>query len=317
MKKPNPVISWLLSGDPAIRWQTLRDLTDADIPTIDRERNKTLTEGWGRRLMAHRHSSGLWGGGLYNPKWISTTYTLLLLRSLGLPTGDPRITQSCMILLDNGLYNDGGINFHFSMKCSETCVTGIILAILSHFQIDDERLETLVGYLFKAQMPDGGWNCQAYRGATHSSFHTTISVLEGLHDYEKLERPLSLQTGKYQKRAVEFLLRHRLFRSHRTGKIVDPKMVRFSFPPRWHYDVLRGLDYFQECKVKHDKRLQNAIELVRKKKTDNGRWMLQGIHPGKTFFNLEKAGQPSRWNTLRALRVLQWFEREQYRCIET
>ncbi len=304
------ILSWLLSGDPAIRWQTLRDLIHAKPSITERERQKTMTEGWGARLLAHHQASGMWAGGLYTPKWISTTYTLLLLRSIGLPAGDPRIIKSCILLLDNGLYKDGGINFHFSMKCSETCATGMTLAILSHFQIDDERLETLVRYLFREQMPDGGWNCKAYRGATHSSFHTTISVLEGLHDYEKLQRPLSHQAKKYQKRAIEFLLRHRLYRSHRTGEIADPKILRFSFPARWHYDVLRSLDFFQESKVKHDNRLHDAIELVKKKRTDDGRWLLQGKHAGKTFFEMEKAGQPSRWNTLRALRVLQWYKGE-------
>ncbi|MGD0338805.1 MAG: hypothetical protein ABSB78_08430 [Bacteroidota bacterium] len=304
------ILSWLLSGDPAIRWQTLRDLVHADSSVIEREKQKTLSKGWGARLLAHRQASGMWAGGLYTPKWTSTTYTLLLLRSIGLPAGDPRIIKSCMLLLDNGLYKDGGINLFFSMKCSETCVTGMILAILSYFQINDKRLETLVRYLFKEQMPDGGWNCRAYRGATHSSFHTTISVLEGLRDYEKLQRPLSQRTKKYQQRAIEFLLQHRLFRSHRTSRIIDSKIVRFSFPTRWHYDVLRALDFFQECKVKHDNRLQDAIKLLQKKRTEDRRWLLQGVHSGKTFFEMEKPGQPSRWNSLRALRVLQWYKGE-------
>jgi hypothetical protein len=155
-------------------------------------------------------------------------------------------------------------------------------------------------------MPDGGWNCQSYRGATHSSFHTTINVLEGLREVEK-RRPSQALTDS-QNRGVEFLLIHRLFRSHRTGAVVDPRMTRLSFPPHWRYDILRALDYCQERGQPADERLSDAITLLEQKQRPDGAWPLQNRHPGRTFFEMEEVGQPSRWNTLRALRVLNWYK---------
>jgi hypothetical protein len=184
----------------------------------------------------------------------------------------------------------------------------MVLSILARFEYRDDRVRLLAEHLLKEQMPDGGWNCQRHRGATHASFHTTINVLEGLLQYERLHTDAAGRIAKAQAGAREFLRAHRHFRSHRTGEIVDERMTRFSFPHRWHYDVLRGLDYFQACGVKPDPRDGDAIELVRKKRAKDGTWPLQNRHSGKTFFELEKAGKPSRWNTLRALRVLRWFE---------
>ena len=233
---------------------------------------------------------------------------MLLLRDLGVPGDDPQIRQACKQLLDNGFYRDGGINYAFSIKRSETCVTGMVLSILARFQYPDDRIRLLAEHLLKEQMPDGGWNCQRHRGATHASFHATINVLEGLLHYEKLLTDSAGRIAEAQAGAREFLRAHRHFRSHRTGEIVDGRMTRFSFPPRWYYDVLRGLDYFQASGTKTDPRDLEAIELVRKKRSKDGTWPLQNRRSGKTFFELEKAGKPSRWNTLRALRVLRWFE---------
>jgi hypothetical protein len=157
-------------------------------------------------------------------------------------------------------------------------------------------------------MLDGGWNCQSYRGATHSSFHTTISVLEGLYEYGIIYENQNGRIVEAQSRGREFLLVHKLFRSHRTGNIVNPAMTRFSFPPRWRYDILRALDYFQIAKAPRDERLTEAINIVEKRRRPDGRWLLQNRHSGKTYFELEKVGEASRWNTLRALRVLRWWE---------
>ena len=302
------VLDWLLAGDPSIRWQTLRDLAGANPKTVESERRKAVRSGWAARLLSLQDQGGRWAGGLYTPKWKSTTYTMLLLRDLGVPGDDPKIRQACKQLLDNGFYRDGGINYAFSIKRSETCVTGMVLSILARFEYRDDRVRLLAEHLIKEQMPDDGWNCQRHRGATHASFHTTINVLEGLLQYERLHTDAAGRIAKAQAGAREFLRAHRHFRSHRTGEIVDERMTRFSFPPRWHYDVLRGLDYFQACGVKPDPRDGDAIELVRKKRVKDGTWPLQNRHSGKTFFELEKAGKPSRWNTLRALRVLRWFE---------
>lgn len=198
---------------------------------------------------------------------------------------------------------------HAVMTTKDSILTWLLAgdpAILAYFDFPDARIEKMVEHLLLQQMPDGGWNCESYRGATHSSFHTTISVLEGLREYEKGHPSESV--AQSQGRGAEFLLVHRLFRSHRTGAVVDPRMTRFSFPPRWRYDIMRALDYFQACKLSRDPRLDEAIAIIKKKRSADGAWVLQSKHPGRTFFEIEKVGKPSCWNTLRALRILKWYE---------
>jgi hypothetical protein len=310
----NTVSHWLLGGDPAIRWQTLRDLVGAAERTVERERRRVARDGWGARLLARQDPVGTWAGGrssddgLYHPKWISTTYTMLLLRDFGLPVNNRQARRACTHLLNRGLQRDGGVNYGW-WGVSETCVTGMVLSILSYFAYEDDRLDTIAGHLLDQQMPDGGWNCRRRFGATHSSVHTTISALEGLRHYE-VHRGRKLRAVQAaQRRGREFLLVHRLFRSHRTGEIIKPIFVRFSFPPRWHYDILRALDYFQAAGAPCDQRLAEAIEIVRSTQRRDGRWSLQNRWKGKTYFELERLGAPSRWNTLRALRVLKWWDR--------
>jgi hypothetical protein len=307
MNEQNPVIQWLLDGDPSIRWQTLRDLVSSNLNEVQREQECIPIEGWGARLLALQDQSGMWAGGIYTPKWTSTTYTMLLLKRLGLPPKNHQALKSCKILLDRGFYHDGGINYFASLKHSETCVTGLILSLLAYFQYEDDRIHALAEHLLAQQMPDGGWNCQSYKGATHSSFHTTILVLEGLREYEKFNPQNIKKIQQAQESGREFLLIHQLFKSHRTGEVVNPAFTRFSFPPRWHYDILRALDYFQECGAQTDARLSDAIEIVLRRRKHDGKWVLQNKHPGKAFFEMEKVGEPSRWNTLRALRVLKWW----------
>jgi hypothetical protein len=311
-------IGWLLDGDPAIRWQTLRDLSGAAAGTVERERRRVARDGWGARLLARQDPEGTWAGGLssdgglYSPKWTSTTYTMLLLRDFGLAADNRQARTACTLLLDRGLQRDGGINYGTWAKWtrrSETCVTGMVLSILSHFRYDDARLDTVADHLLGQQMPDGGWNCRRPDGATHASVHTTISVLEGLRLYELHRGRRARAVRVAQRRGREFLLVHRLFRSHRTGEVIKPVFTRFSFPPRWHYDVLRALDYFQAVNAPRDQRLAEAIDLVRKGRRADGRWPLQHVYKGRTYFELERLGAPSRWNTLRALRVLKWWDR--------
>lgn len=223
MRQHDAVISWLLDGDPSIRWQTLRDLVGAAQATVRREQRKVATTGWGARLLSYQESSGQWGGGIYTPKWTSTTYTMVLLRSLGLPARHPQALKACRLLLDRGLYRDGGINFWPSYTHSEECVTGMVLAVAAYSHPTDDRIRSFAEYLLRRQMNDGGWNCFSYWGATHSSFHTTISVLEGLLQYQRLRPPESPRLRQAQERGREFLLMHRLFRSHRTGKWLIPR----------------------------------------------------------------------------------------------
>jgi hypothetical protein len=318
MKTSNDAtIDWLLDGDPSIRWQTLRDLVGEPARVVERERGKIAREGWGARLLAEQHRGGAWeagksgDGGLYTPKWTSTTYTMLLLRDFGLPAGNRQATRACKLLLDRGLCDDGGIGYGDwgrSTRRSETCITGMVLSLLAYFDYDDERLDTIADHLLQVQMDDGGWNCRRPRGATHSSVHTTISALEGLRFYETVRRRKLKAVRAAQARGREFLLEHRLFRSHRTGEVINPVFKRFAFPPRWHYDVLRALDHFREVDAPRDPRLEDAIGLVRASRREDRRWTLQNVYAGKTWFQMEGRGAPSRWNTLRALRVLAWWE---------
>jgi hypothetical protein len=314
---PNKIIQWLLDGDPAIRWQALRDLAGAAERNVERERRRVSRDGWGARLLAKQDAGGTWAGGqssdggLYSPKWTSTTYTMLMLRDFGLPPTSRQARKACKLLLNEGLQPDGGIDYGIWAKWrgkGETCVTGMVLSILSYFRYDDARLDIVAGHLLEQQMPDGGWNCRRPDGATHSSVHTTISALEGLRHYE-LHCGGELQAVRTaQRRGREFLLVHRLFRSHRTGEIIKPVFTKFSFPPRWHYDILRALDYFQAVNAPCDQRLTEAIDIVRSSQRADGRWLLQNRYRGKTYFELERLGAASRWNTLRALRVLNWWE---------
>jgi hypothetical protein len=313
----NNALQWLLEGDPAIRWQALRDLAGAADRTVEQERRKVSRLGWGARFLAMQDPDGKWAGGespdsgLYSPKWTSTTYTMLTLRDFGLSPTSAAARKPCKLLLDGGLRSDGGLNYGTSAKWQdrgETCVTGMGLSIVSYFQYDDARLDTLASHLLEQQMPDGGWNCRRASGATHSSMHTTISVLEGMRHYELYRKRKVRAVRAAQLRGREFLLEHRLFRSHRTGEVIKPAFIRFSFPPRWHYDVLRALDYFQAVNAPRDPRLADAIDIVHRRRLADGSWPLQNLYRGKTYFEMEQPGKPSCWNTLRALRVLQWWE---------
>ncbi len=201
---------------------------------------------------------------------------------------------------------DGGVNLFKSIRYSEQCVNGMMLNLLAYFRSADERMHAIAEFLLRQQMADGGWNCQSVHGATHGSFHTTISVLEGLREYcEYTGGDTDLATAV--RGAHEFLLNHRLYKSHRTGAVADADMTRLHFPPRWHYDILRALDYFRSVQARPDARMGDAIELLKSKQEASGRWILNRPWSGRVFFEMEASGKASRWNTLRALRVLKWW----------
>ena len=295
-----------MDGDPAIRWQVLRDLLAAPEDRWRDEQVRVATEGWGARLLTDQDGDGRWTPRLYGKKWISTTYSMVLLRRLGLAPREPRALRACQLFLDEGLRPDGGIDLSVSTGRSETCLTGMVLGLLSWFGCVDSS-EALVEYLLDEQMPDGGWNCRRDRGATHSSFHTTTNVLEGLREYATADGPQASQARSAEAGGRELLLEHHLYRSHRSGEVVDPKMLRLSFPPRWRHDILRSLDYFRSADSP-DQRLSDPISVLVSKRRRDGRWLLQQRHPGQTWFEMEEVGRPSRWNTLRCLRVLDWWE---------
>lgn len=309
---PKATLDWLCDGDPAVVWQVERDLLKRSERTWRATRKRVASEGWGRRLLAERAQDGTWGGGLYQPKWTSTFYTLRLLAQLGLPEDDPKGRASCRLLLDEGVKDSGGVSL-WSRGWTDTCVTAMLLSMAVHFGVaDDPRAERMVRFLLQQQMPDGGWNChygsRNRKGATHASFHTTASTLEGLTAYQAAVGQRR-DVRKACARGREFFLLHQLYRSSTTGKIIKPSFAMLSFPTYWFFDVLRGLEHFQTANAKRDQRLSKAIDVLLKKRHRDGRWRSENPHSGKTFFRLEPARQGSRINTLRALRVLNWWSR--------
>ena len=296
------VIEWLLDGDPAIAWQAQRDLAGGDWSAT---RKRVAAEGWGRRLLDHQDPAGTWGGGLYQPKWTSTTYTLLALRRFGLEPGNDQAIAGCMRLLDDASWIDGGVSYWANHTHPELCVNGMVLSVLSYFEVPDPRVDSIVELLARMPLADGGWNCRHHHGDTHSSFHTTISVLEGLGAWRRRGEDPSVDAAV--KRGHEFLLSHHMFRSHRTGEIINPEWTKPHFPPRWHYDVLRGLDYLQEAGAWPDPRAADAVEVLESGRRPDGRWPKGSQYSGPTFFTMEPGRVPGRWNTLRALRVLKWW----------
>lgn len=300
------VTSWLLGGDPAVAWQVQRNLLGRAESTWSRTRQRVAHEGWGARLLSNRTDDGHWGGGLYQPKWISTFYTLRLLTHLGLATTHRAARSSCRLLLDEGVTENGGVSF-WSSGQTDTCVTAMLLSMACYFGFaDDERCDRMLAWLLAEQMTDGGWNCERER-ARHSSFHTTISTLEGLFAFESA-RGGDLAVRRAADRGRDYFLRHRLYRSERTGDVVRPSFAKLSFPPRWFFDVLRGLEHFVAVGAPWDERLGDAVGVLRSARTKDGRWRVQNWHTGKEHFHIEGGREPSRMNTLRALRVLRWVD---------
>jgi len=300
------VIEWLLDGDPAIAWQTRRDLL-YDPAGAAADRRRIATEGWGTQMLGHQDPAGTWADAIYSPKWTSTTYSLLELYRYGLEPDHPAAQRGVRVLLDRMRYIDGGLTPGKTTKEPETCVTGMMVLLDAAFLVDDQRADALVEWLLGEQMIDGGWNCDTNRlGATHGSFHTSITVLEAFR--ERTVRRPDPRLDEAAARGREFFLNHRLYHSHQTGEVADTAFTKFSFPPRWHFDALRGLDYFQATDAARDDRLSDAIALVHARRRKDGTWPLQNVHRNRTWFTMERGGQPSRWNTLRALRVLRWWE---------
>lgn len=313
MSKIGPeLVGWLLDSDPAIRWQVQRDLLAEKPAVYEKERGKVAKEGWGAKYLARQDKTGTWDNGLYSPKWTSTHYTLLTLRFLGLPAKNPQALKGCARLLEDGFLPDHGIRYTSGNASphaghAETCITGMALSIFSHFQVDDPRVDQIAEHLIHQQMQDDGWNCRSYKGDTHSSFNTTLLVLEGLREYHLFRPKNKLPIAAALTKGQEFLLRHRLYRSHRTGNIVRHQFTLAPSQPSWQYDFLRALDHFQAARAEKDTRLQDAIDLLLSKRDADGRWPQYRSSSGKVFFSMEPVGKPSRWNTLRALRVLKWW----------
>ena len=301
------LFAWLLAGDVSIRYQVHRDLLGTDRPGL---RKKIQTEGWGSRFLAARGTNGHWGRSFYQPKWISSHYTLLDLKHLQISQNIPEIQDTISIILDAPRSPDGGVFPISDRRSSDVCVNGMLLTYACYFGASEDELRSVIDFLMNEHMEDGGFNCNSNHpdGARHSSMHSTISVAEGFLEYESSGCSYRLgEIRRARRDSEEFLLQHRMFRSHRTGAIIDKKMLMLSFPSRWRYDILRCLDHFRRANATYDERMEDAFRVLLKKRRKDCRWPLQARHPGQTHFEMEKPGKPSRWNTLRAMRVLRHF----------
>jgi len=302
---PRPAhIKWLLDSDPAIRWQVMQDLIDAAPEAIAAERSCVATEGWGAALLARQSRAGHWGGGRH---WdLIALWSLVVLKDLGL---DPAGKQARRMIdrVDKGLVFQPLNNRPFLHGETEPCINGRILGIGAYFK---EPNHALAKQLLDEQLEDGGWNCEAPK-SRRSSFHTTICVLEGLLEYERTVHKSGRRFAaitRARKKAENYLLDRRMFRSLRTGEVINKHWLRFSYPMHWHYDVLRGLDYLRNAGIRPDSRVDEAVEVVIERRHQNGRWPLNLLHPEEIPLKMEtEVARASRWNTLRALRVLRWY----------
>ncbi|HVZ39678.1 MAG TPA: hypothetical protein VHI13_10410 [Candidatus Kapabacteria bacterium] len=302
----DPVINWLLDADPAIRWQVMRDLTDAPAEIVAAERSRVQTEGWGAGLLNQQRPDGQWGDGVATPFWWSNMYTLLFLRDLGLDPTSPRARAAISLVRGSVTWGPGFGDSPFFEGEVEPCINGRVVALGAYF---GERSDRLVDRLLGEQLADGGWNCEAERGSVRSSFHTTICVLEGLLAFEQAFGASPAVTAA-RNRAEEYLLERRLLRRLSTGEIIEPAWKQFAFPTLWHYDALRALDYLREAGVRPDERAAEAVASVRGRDQGGGRWLLDLRHRNTLHEEFAGAvGTPNRWITLRARRVLDWYAR--------
>ncbi|HEU4587439.1 MAG TPA: hypothetical protein VFS11_02255 [Gemmatimonadales bacterium] len=309
------VIDWLLDADPSIRWQVMQDLIEAPADVVAAERARVATEGAGARLLALQAPDGRWAGAAWNRGWDSTMHVLQLLREMGLDPASAEARRAVGLVRDHVTWQgcgppecDGNRFFEGEV---EPCINGQVAASGAYFGQD---VRGSVHRLLGEQLPDGGWNCEAERGSTRSSFNTTICVLEALLEHERAFGS-SPEVTEARLRGQEYLLERRLFRRRSTGEAIrqDRKggavWTRFAFPTWWHYDVLRGLEYLRRAGVTPDGHVAEAIDLVVSKRDADGRWPLEVQYPGRMPVALDEGeGRPSRWNTLRALRVLRWYE---------
>ena len=301
---------WLLDSDPAIRWQVLRDLTHAPADVVAAERARIATGGWGATLLALQAPDGLWAGKAWDHDWTDTFHSLELLRRFGLDPRSDEAHRAVSLVREHVTWGDGAPfvapwakNPFFAGEV-EPCINGNVVATGAYFGVD---MASLVERLLGEQLPDGGWNCEVENGATVSSFGTTINVLEGLLEHERAVGG-SARVAEARRRGEKYMLERRLFRRKSTGEVIDPSWLQLSFPTWYYYDVLRGLDYLRDAEVKPDQQVAEAVAMVDASRDRDGRWPLQNVHEGKSHFEMEAGeGRPSRWNTLRARRVLDWY----------
>ncbi len=310
-------LTWLLDSDPAIRWQVMQHLEGSAAEEVAAERRRVATEGWGARLLELQDPDGYWANGAYFPSdtsnlergpdgrllgqpWTATTWALSQLRWFGVDPESSDVLQAVALVKDNASWEYAGEPF-FEGEV-EPCVNGQTVANGSYFGVD---VTSIVDRLLGEQMEDGGWNCEQENGSKRGSFDTTIAVIEGLAAFrERSEKASDLDEAI--ERGEEYLLERQLMLRLSNGELINEAWARFSFPNWWHYDVLRGLDHLRTTR-RPDQRVERALDLVENRKGSDGRWKREKVWPGAIHFDVDDPeGQPSRWITLRAMRVLKW-----------
>ncbi|MCA1443993.1 squalene cyclase [Ensifer sp. IC4062] len=321
MTDPGPVIEWLLDSDPSIRWQVMRDLLEVPEPEWRAERARVEIDGWGAKLLSFQDTDGQWAGGAFVPAgfdprewsehgqpWTATCFSLSQLREFGLDPSSDRARRTVELIGANSRWDEGGQPYWEGEV--EECINGRTVADGAYFGVD---VSPIVDRLIGERLDDGGWNCERINGSLRSSFASTINVLEGLLEYERATggTPLSKEA---RRSGEEFLLERNLFRRLSTGQPADERFLCFVHPNRWRYDVMRALDYFRSSAMLTgagpDPRLVDAIEHVRSRRLEDGTWPLDWSPTGRVWFEVDEGpGKPSRWVTLRAMRVLKWWDR--------
>lgn len=315
-----PVIEWLLASDPSVRWQAMRDLLDAPEADWKAERVKVETEGWGARLLSFQDDDGQWAGGAFVPRgftrsdwenegqpWTATCFSLTQLREFGLDPASHRARRTAELIGENARWDEGGQPYWEGEV--EECINGRTVADGAYFGVD---VSPIVDRLVGQRQEDGGWNCERINGSVRSSFASTINVVEGLLEYE-ISTGGTKESKAARKSGNEYLLKRCLFRRLSTAKPADEKFLSLLHPNRWRYDVLRALDYFRASAMhtgaRPDKRLDEAVHHIRSKRCEDGTWLLDWRASGRVWFDVDEGpGKPSRWITLRALRVLKWWD---------
>src|SRR5918995_778949 len=299
------LIGWLLDSDPSIRWQVMRDLTDAPLTQVAAERARVAREGWGAHILASQDADGRWGGGTFFPRGTGTLDTLHLLYLIGIdPTSEE--AQRAIAPVHEAARWDYDQNLRFWEGEVEPCINGRAVAIGAYF---GQQVQGIVDRLLTEQMADGGWNCEQENGSTRGSFDTTLNVLEGLLEYERSVGDNG-DVAAARVRGEEYLLERRLLRRLSDGQIGTQRWLDLAFPNAWRYDLARVLDYLRSARPAPDERMTEALDILEAKRDAHGRWPLDHAYHDRLLVDFgEREGEPSRWITLRALRVLRWAGR--------
>lgn len=315
------IADWLLDSDPALRWQVERDLLNLPESTWAATRARIATEGFGAQLLALQDDDGQWAGGAFFPKdfdfngpeaqqgagqpWTATTWTLNSLRDWGLDAAvlagtAEKLDANSRWEYDNLPYWGGEVDCCIN---SWTLSNGLWLGA---------DVDGIVDWFLEHRLPEGGWNCEWVEGSTKTSYHSTLNALKGLLDYERVTGDRE-RVREARRSGEEYLLRRGLYRRLSTGEPVANWVDHFTYPYRAYYNVLNAAAYFRSASLHDgtapDERMADAIAMIRDARQPNGTWLQGRRHPGRVWFELDvPAGEPSKWLTLDALRVLDWWD---------